>query len=165
MRLTANQLAWLAVQAGWPEADRADAVAVALAESAGDPAAHAAGPRFRGHDYRGLWQVPIDLYPVLARVDLFHPGAAAHAAHALWLACGEQFSWAQSWTTGGFARFLGAAVAGLARPEPVQVMPELASPGPGDGMDVALAGAVRALVGRMGAAVDLPPRDHLTPRV
>lgn len=165
MRLTPEQLAWLVTRAGWRGDDAADAVAVALAESNGYVEAWARGPRWAAHDYRGLWQVPVHLFPSLAQVDLFHPGVAAAVAYNLWQAYGGQFSWAGSWDGAHFHRFLPVAVAALAAPSPTAPMPEVDPAGLAGGLDAAIAGAVRGAAGRLGGPIDLPPGDHLTYRL
>lgn len=165
MRLTPGQIAWLVARAGWQGDDRADAVAVALAESAGQTEAHAYGPAWGGHDYRGLWQVPVDLFPSLARADLFDAGVNAAVAFNLWRAYGGQFSWAGSWAGAYFHRFLEVAVGAMVAPSPVAPMPEVDPARVGGALDAAIAALGREVAGRLGSPIDLPPGDHLTHRL
>jgi hypothetical protein len=82
---SAMQIAGYAHDAGWSGTDLVVAVAVALAESSGNPAAHALTAR---EDSRGLWQVNVRAHPEFGGVNLYDPKANAQAAHAIWAKSG-----------------------------------------------------------------------------
>jgi hypothetical protein len=106
-RLTPEQLAQLASQAGFPPDQIPTAVGVALAESNGDPRARALTPF---EDSRGLWQINTLAHPDLAaRFDLSDPLQNAKAALEVWRSSGWR-AWT-TWVTGAAQQRL----AGLGR--------------------------------------------------
>lgn len=99
MTLQIPQLLGLASQAGFSGADLATAVAVALAESSGNPDAYnperAAGAA-EGHGSFGLWQIYLTAHPEFAGQNLFDPQTNAAAAYAVYAAAGDSF---RPWST------------------------------------------------------------------
>lgn len=74
--LSIEQIARAATGAGLVDTDRlVTAVAIALAESGGNPRAHATG----GEDSRGLWQINVRAHPHWANRDLYDPATNAAA--------------------------------------------------------------------------------------
>jgi hypothetical protein len=126
---SARQLLALAEAAGWSESAATEAVAVALAFSAGQPGRHVvdAGPHPR--DYRGLWGVRADLVHADPPPDLIDPAANAYYAHALWRAHGASWRWQPAAKAAGMtvARQVAAAAVQLG-PAPV-MLPHDTPPG------------------------------------
>lgn len=75
-RLTAQQIYQVALQAGFSPDDAVTWTAIALAESGGDPRAHAS----RGEDSRGLWQINLNAH-TNRWGDLYDPVVNARAAY------------------------------------------------------------------------------------
>jgi hypothetical protein len=73
-------VARVAYRAGWRGSDLTVAVAVARAESGGDPNAHATA----GEDSRGLWQINVRAHPDAAGLNLYDPQVNANYAYGLW---------------------------------------------------------------------------------
>jgi Lysozyme like domain len=100
VKLTAQQIAGYARAAGFADEDLPTAVAIALAESSGDPeargdktATHPGGTSY------GLWQIHWTVHPeVGAPENLFDPQTNANAAYAVYLEQG----W-EAWSTYGNA--------------------------------------------------------------
>lgn len=74
------EIAAAAARAGWAKTDLPVAVAVALAESSGNTAAHAT----KGEDSRGVWQINVQAHPEYAAQDLYNLDTNAAAAYAIW---------------------------------------------------------------------------------
>ncbi len=108
MALTDAQLAGHAAKAGWRGQDLVVAVAVAMAESGGNPNAHATV----GEDSRGLWQMNVRAHPDLASANLYDPQTNADAAYALW----KRSGWGpwSAHNNGAYLLFLPAAAAAAA---------------------------------------------------
>jgi hypothetical protein len=106
--LTDAQLAIHAARAGWRGGDLVVAVAVAMAESGGDPNAHATV----GEDSRGLWQMNVRAHPDLEGKNLYDPQVNADAAYALW----KRSGWGpwSAHNNGAYLLFLPAATAAAA---------------------------------------------------
>lgn len=98
-KLQIPQLIALAQNAGFQGDDLITAVAVALAESGGDPSAYnperAAGAA-QGKGSFGLWQIYISAHPEFAGSNLFDPQTNAAAAFAVYSAAGNSF---RPWST------------------------------------------------------------------
>lgn len=99
--LSRSQLAGLAQSVGFTGNDVNIAVAVALAESGGDPGAHNTKPP---DDSYGLWQINMykDMGPerrkwfgISSNTDLFLPATNAKAAKIIY----NKQGWADGWTT------------------------------------------------------------------
>jgi Lysozyme like domain len=97
--LTISQILSLAQLAGFSGDDLTTAVAVALAESGGNPQAYnperAAGAA-EGHGSFGLWQIYLTAHPEYRNANLFDPQTNANAAFAVYSAAGRSF---RPWST------------------------------------------------------------------
>jgi len=91
--VNASQIAAYAANAGFSGADLVTAVAIALAESSGNP--NAIGDVNLGGSI-GLWQIYLPDHPEYSAPGLFDPQANADAAFAIYQAAGNSFS---PWTT------------------------------------------------------------------
>lgn len=108
-RLNYQQLAKLALDAGWKGKDAETAVAIAVAESRFNPMA----TNFKGRDYSyGLWQINMigDMgtqrrakYQLPSNEALFNPATNARVAYAIWKDAGGNF---RDWSTYNNRRFL-----------------------------------------------------------
>lgn len=97
--LTVDQVAQLAASVGFADQDLIVAVAVAMAESKGDPNAYnpetkAGAPAGLGS--YGLWQIFLKVHPEYKNVNLFDPNTNANAAFGVYTAAGESF---EPWAT------------------------------------------------------------------
>ena len=111
--LTDDQLASIARQAGFPENEIPTAVAVARAESSGNPRAHNTKPPDNSY---GLWQVNMygqlgpdrrKAFGITNNDALFDPAVNARAAYQIW----KQQGW-KGWSTfnnGSYRKFLNQA--------------------------------------------------------
>jgi hypothetical protein len=101
-----SNIADYARRAGFSGDDLPVAVAIALAESGGNPNAYnpetAAGTPTGKGSY-GLWQIYLKAHPEFAGQNLFDPQTNANAAFAVYLAAGRSFS---SWTTFNLGRYV-----------------------------------------------------------
>lgn len=86
-------IAGYASTAGFSGVDLDIAVAVALAESGGDP--NAVGDVNLGRSI-GLWQINLAAHPEYSEDELYDPQTNANAAFAIYQAAGNSFS---PWTT------------------------------------------------------------------
>jgi len=111
------QIAALAANAGFSGPDLATAVAVALAESGGNPQAYnperAAGAP-DGQGSFGLWQIYLHAHPEYAGQNLFDPQTNALAAYAIYAAAGDTFRPWSTFTAGAYLRHLDAVNQALA---------------------------------------------------
>jgi hypothetical protein len=121
----ASSIAQVAAAAGFSGPDLATAVAIALAESGGNP--NAVGDRTlapnRGPSI-GLWQINIgrNANPQFANWNLTDPQTNANAAFAIYSAIGG-FGTTRGWTTytsGDYAKFLSAVPAAIT-PAPLTI--------------------------------------------
>lgn len=121
MKLDISQLTSLAASAGFSGADLATAVAVALAESGGDPQAynpevHAGAAQ--GYGSFGLWQIYLQAHPEFSGLNLFDPQANASAAFSVYSRAGGFSPWA-TYKEGTYLAFIGSvqqAIASSGRP-------------------------------------------------
>lgn len=113
---SAAQLAWLADKAGWGTSDRTVAVAVALAESGGNPNAHNTS---HGADARGLWQINVssNAHPEYASQNLYDGMTNAQAAHDIWSKSGWG-PWSAH-NNGSYLLYMPIAAAGVATEVPI----------------------------------------------
>ena len=99
MALTPNQIAQLAYNAGFRGSALRMAVAIALAESSGDPNAYnpelGAGTA-RGHGSRGLWQIYGTAHPWADSDMALNPVFNAQAAYRVYKEAGNSFN---PWST------------------------------------------------------------------
>ena len=91
--------------AGFSGADLSIAVAIAYAESSGDP--NALGDN--GDSY-GLWQINVPNHPEYAGANLYDPQTNANAAFAIYQAAGNSFSPWTTFKTGAFSQFLNSGI-------------------------------------------------------
>lgn len=139
-KLSARQIGVHAAAAGFRGADLQTSIAVALAESGGDPSAHALTSR---EDSRGLWQINVRAHPELSG-NLYDPATNARAARAVL----RKQGWG-AWSVFKSGKFLlYMPVAGVA----VRDLP--AGVDTGDPAADALAGPVDALKGAAGGVVE-----------
>lgn len=99
MKLPASEIAQYAAGAGFFGDDLVTAVAVALAESGGNPKAYnpetqAGTPEGKGSF--GLWQIYLYKHQEFAMLDLYEPAANAAAAFSVYAAAGNSF---RPWST------------------------------------------------------------------
>ena len=98
-KLAIPQLIGLASGAGFSGDDLITAVAIALAESGGDPQAYnpeqSAGAA-QGRGSFGLWQIYLTAHPEFAGQNLLDPQVNAAAAYAVYSAAGNSF---RPWST------------------------------------------------------------------
>ena len=95
MQLSASEIAQLARTAGFAGSDLVTAVAIALAESSGDPAIVGDLEITRGGSI-GLWQINLYWHPEYSKELLLNPEANAAAAYAIYANADHSFS---PWST------------------------------------------------------------------
>jgi hypothetical protein len=93
--LSASQLAQYAANAGFSGQDLTTAVAIALAESSGNPSAVGDTNITPGGSI-GLWQINLQAHPQYSAQSLLDPQQNADAAYAIYQAAGNSFT---PWTT------------------------------------------------------------------
>jgi hypothetical protein len=106
--------------AGLPSCDGvplATWVAIALAESSGNPTAH----NSRGEDSRGLWQINLRTHPGLVTGDLYDPTTNAEAARRICESAGPG-AWTV-YTTGAYRRYLARGATAAAAGGALVVVP------------------------------------------
>lgn len=102
-KLSVAQLKQLASNAGFSGGDLETAVAIALAESSGNP--NAVGDLTLGTSV-GLWQVNLRWHPEYTHQALLDPQTNANAAYAIWDAAGSDFSPWSTYKTGAYLSHL-----------------------------------------------------------
>lgn len=109
--LTAPQIGQLAASAGFSGPDLITAVAVALAESSGNPNALGDG----GASY-GLWQINVQYHPEFGPnfQALYDPATNAQAAYSVYSAAGRSFKPWTTFTSGAYAKFVSQVQQALA---------------------------------------------------
>jgi hypothetical protein len=112
MKLSAAEIAVYAMQAGFTGDNLVTAVAIALAESGGDP--KASGDN--GTSY-GLWQIHWTVHPEFDSAQLFDPQYNANAAFLLYQRRGNFEDWStfdpKDGSTPKYLAFLTTAQAGV----------------------------------------------------
>lgn len=115
MNLSISQLVALAQAAGFSGPDLLTAVAVALAESGGNPQAYnpesAAGAP-QGQGSFGLWQIYLKAHPQFSGANLFDPGTNAAAAYSIYSSAGGFSPWS-TFTSGAYQGNLAAVNAAM----------------------------------------------------
>lgn len=117
--MNAAQILPLAAAAGFTGADLATAVAIALAESSGNPQAYNPEPAAgtpTGMGSYGLWQIYLAAHPEFTGLNLYDPQINAQAAFDVYSHHG--FS---PWTTyrnGRYQQYLAAVLAAQPQPSP-----------------------------------------------
>lgn len=113
--LTAQQIAGYAQAAGFTGDALVKAVAIALAESSGNPKAYnpetAAGAP-QGQGSYGLWQIYLAAHPEFAGVNLYDPQTNANAAFAVYSTAGGFTPWS-TFNSGAYQAHLSAASQGV----------------------------------------------------
>jgi len=102
-KLSSDEIRQYASAAGFTGTDLDTAVAIALAESSGDPAA--LGDVALGGSL-GLWQVYTVAHPDFAAQDLTDPQTNANAAFAIYQAAGNSFHPWTTYKTGAYKKYL-----------------------------------------------------------
>lgn len=139
-KLTPAQIAGVAEKAGFKGRGLVIAVAVAMAESGGNPRAHNPVPP---DDSYGLWQINMlgamgtvrrTQYGLASNADLFDPAKNAKAAYSISAGGVNWVPWS-TYTNGAYKQFMTAAETGAAAP--VQnVSADNASLGSGTGFNL-----------------------------
>jgi hypothetical protein len=155
MNLNVSQLVALAQNAGWSGSDLATAVAIALAESSGNPNAYnpetASGAQ-PGQGSYGLWQIYLTAHPEDASQNLYDPQTNANDAYAIYSAAGNSFAPWSTFKSGAYLAQVPAVGLVLAGDS---ALPELAAVGGGSsdfsapdqsGMLLVVAGGVIAFL-------------------
>lgn len=103
--LTITTIANVARNAGFAGQDLITAVAIAMAESGGNPNAHGDTSLGSGTGSFGLWQIYADAHPEYGPdfTVLFDPQTNANAAFAIYQAAGNTF---RPWTTYNTGKFM-----------------------------------------------------------
>jgi Lysozyme like domain len=101
MILSAAQIQGYAAAAGFSGADLATAVAIALAESSGDPSA------INPEGSYGLWQIYLPMHPEFAGVNLLDPQANAAAAFSVYSKAHGFGPWS-TFNSGAYAKYLAS---------------------------------------------------------
>lgn len=113
--LSAAQIAAVAQRAGFRGEGLVKAVAVALAESGGNPRAVGVNSdRYRSRD-RGLWQINSHWHPEITDAAAFNPVSCAAAAYKI-SSHGTNWSPWSTWKNGAAAAQMGRARIAAARP-------------------------------------------------
>jgi len=110
--LSASQIAQLAAAAGFSGDDLATAVAIALAESGGNPKAYnpeTAARAPEGQGSYGLWQIFLKAHPEFAGQDLTDPATNAAAAFSVYSAAGQSFTPWSTFGNGAYQTYLSQA--------------------------------------------------------
>jgi hypothetical protein len=99
--LSAAQIQSYAAGAGFTGPDLTTAVAIALAESSGNPSIIGDN----GQSY-GLWQINIPSHPNLNGPSLLNPAANAQAAYSIYAAAGGSFTPWTTFNTGAYLAYM-----------------------------------------------------------
>jgi hypothetical protein len=106
--LSASEIQNYAAAAGFTGDDLNTAVAIALAESSGDP--HAIGDlQLTPGGSVGLWQINLKAHPEYSSQQLLDPQTNAVAAFAVYQQAGYSFSPWSTFNSGAYAAYLPAA--------------------------------------------------------
>lgn len=133
-RLTAAQIAGYASAAGFRGNALRNAVAVALAESGGNPTAVGTNSdRWHSRD-RGLWQINDHWHPEVSDAQAFNPASAAAAAYRISKAGTTWTAWS-TWNNGAAQTQMGIATIGATQAQNVDLklpgpIPDIPLPGP-----------------------------------
>lgn len=106
--LNAAQIQGYAAAAGFSGAALATAVAIALAESSGNPAA--VNPNDPGGSY-GLWQINMAAHPEFAGLNLADPQTNANCAFQVYLQAGGSFTPWSTYGSGAYTAYLASVPA------------------------------------------------------
>jgi soluble lytic murein transglycosylase-like protein len=106
--MNAAQIKQYAQNAGFTEPDLDTAVAIALAESSGNP--NAVGDLTKGVSV-GLWQINLKAHPQYTQAQLTDPQTNANAAYAVYSAASGFSPWT-TFNSGAYEAYLPGGVAG-----------------------------------------------------
>lgn len=106
--LTAAQIAVYAANAGFTGTNLQTAVAIALAESSGNPNANGDTNLTPGGSV-GLWQINLAAHPEFAGENLYDPQTNANAAFSVWQAAGNSFTPWSTYNSEAFEAYIPAA--------------------------------------------------------
>ena len=106
--LSAASIAAYARLAGFPEVDLTPAVAIAEAESSGNPRARGDN----GNSY-GLWQIYMPAHPEFTGWNLDDPQTNANAAFSVYTAAGNNFTPWSTYNDGRYKAYLAIAQTGV----------------------------------------------------
>lgn len=123
-KLSPQQIAGYAKAAGFPDNELATAVAVAFAESGGEPTSTNRANRNGSVDY-GLWQINSVHGPLLATGDKFNPADNARMAYTVWKGAGGKWTPWSAYNNQRYRAYIPQATLGAAQP----TMPSGAAPG------------------------------------
>lgn len=114
MNLSISDIGTYASNAGFSGADLVTAVAIAMAESSGNP--DAVGDANIGNGSFGLWQISSKYHPEYGPdfSILFDPQTNADAAYAIYSAAGDSFSPWSTYNSGAYNTYLSAVGAAIA---------------------------------------------------
>jgi hypothetical protein len=144
MNLTAGQIAQYAAAAGFTGGDLVTAVAIALAESGGNPSNYNKEPQDvpgnfgrsspdDGLGSYGLWQIYLAAHPEFAGENLLDPQTNANAAYAIYAVAGGFHPWS-TYTSGEYGMYETAQM--LAQVQPGAPGPQQAAAQPVAGQAV-----------------------------
>lgn len=113
--MTISEIKTVAENAGFTGDDLVTAVAVALAESGGNPQAHGDTSLGSGTGSFGLWQIYSDAHPEYGPdfTALYDPQTNADAAYAIYSAAGGKFTPWTTFKTGSYQGFLDSVIVTL----------------------------------------------------
>ncbi len=108
---TASQILSVAANAGFNGSDLITAVAIALAESGGNPKAHGDTSLGSGTGSFGLWQIYSDAHPEFGPdfTQLYDPQTNANAAFSIYQAAGYHFTPWTTFKTGAYLTYIPTA--------------------------------------------------------
>lgn len=112
-RLSIAELLQLAQAAGFSGGDLLKAVAIAMAESGGDPAALGDTSIGSGTGSFGLWQINADAHPEYGPnfAQLYDPTTNANAAYAIYQKAGFSFSPWSTYKSGAYLNYVSTVQA------------------------------------------------------
>lgn len=112
--MTISDIATVAENAGFQGEDLITAVAVALAESSGNP--DALGDIGIGQGSFGLWQINSKYHPEFGPdfTTLYDPQTNANAAYQVYTAAGNSFSPWSTFKNGSYEQFMSSVAAAIA---------------------------------------------------
>jgi hypothetical protein len=112
--MNVSEIATVAQNAGFSGQDLITAVAVAMAESSGNPDAF--GDASIGQGSFGLWQISSKYHPEFGPdfSALYDPQANANAAFSVYQAAGASFSPWSTFKSGSYEQFLDSVAAAIA---------------------------------------------------
>ena len=115
--MTISEITAVAQNAGFEGQDLTTAVAIALAESGGNPNAHGDTGLGTGTGSFGLWQIYSDAHPEFGPdfTTLYDPQTNANAAYSVYSDAGFKFTPWTTFKTGSYAGFVDSVAANIAQ--------------------------------------------------